>query len=100
MEAIIYLKPEPGANSFVRIGESIRAGQTLALLEAMKMFSELQCPVGGVLADILVHDGQGVNKGTPLFKIDRQDTEVRMGDDFITQIKQYKFHNRFGLIFN
>jgi biotin carboxyl carrier protein len=98
MEAIIYLKPEPGAKSFIRIGEDISVGQTLALLEAMKMFSELQCPVDGVLVDILVHDGQGVKKGTPLFKIDRQDTEVRMGDDFITQIKQEKFHNRFGLL--
>jgi acetyl/propionyl-CoA carboxylase alpha subunit len=98
MEAIIYLKPEPGAKSFIRIGEDIRAGQTLALLEAMKMFSELQCPAGGVLVDILVHNGQGVKKGTPLFKIDRRDTEIRMGDDFITQIKQYKFCNRFGLL--
>jgi biotin carboxyl carrier protein len=100
MEAIIYLKPEPGAKSFIKIGEDIRAGQTLALLEAMKMFSELQCPVDGVLVDILVYNGQGVKKGTPLFKIDRQDTEVRMGDDFITQIKQSKFYNRFGLLSN
>jgi biotin carboxyl carrier protein len=98
MEAIIYLKPEPGAKSFIKIGEDIRAGQTLALLEAMKMFSELPCPVDGVLVDILVYNGQGVKKGTPLFKIDRQDTEVRMGDDFITQIKQSKFYNRFGLL--
>jgi acetyl/propionyl-CoA carboxylase alpha subunit len=99
MEAIIYLKPEPDAKSFIRIGEDIKAGQTLALLEAMKMFSELQCPVDGVLVDILVQDGQGVKNGTPLFKIDRQDTEARMEDDFITQIKQFKLYNRFGLIF-
>jgi acetyl/propionyl-CoA carboxylase alpha subunit len=98
MEAIIYLKPEPGAKSFIKVGEDISVGQTLALLEAMKMFSELQCPVDGVLVDILVHEGQGVKKGTPLFKIDRQDTEVRMGDDFITQIKQEKLYNRFGLL--
>jgi biotin carboxyl carrier protein len=98
MEAIIYLKPEPDAKSFVGIGEDIRAGQTLALLEAMKMFSELQCPADGVLVDTLVVNGQGVKKGTPLFKIDRQNTDVRMGDDFITQIKKSKFHNRFGLL--
>jgi biotin carboxyl carrier protein len=98
MEAIIYLKPEPDAKSFVRIGESLRAGQTLALFEAMKMFSELQCPADGVLVDSLVVNGQGVKKGTPLFKIDRQNTDVRMGDDFITQIKKSKFHNRFGLL--
>jgi biotin carboxyl carrier protein len=100
MEAIIYLKPEPDAKSFVGIGEDIRAGQTLALLEAMKMFSELQCPVDGVLVDTLVVNGQGVKKGTPLFKIDRQNTDVRMGDDFITQIKKSKFHNRFRLLLN
>ena len=98
MEATIYLKPEPDAKSFIRIGEDISAGQTLALLEAMKMFSELQCPIDGVLEDILVYNGQGVKKGTPLFKVDRQDTKVRMGDDFITQTKQSEFHNRFGLV--
>lgn len=99
MEAVIHLKPKPGEKSFIRIGEDIRVGQTLALLEAMKMFSELRCPVDGVLVDILVQNGQSVKKGTPLFKIDRQNTEVRMGDDFITQIKQSKFYDRFGLIF-
>jgi biotin carboxyl carrier protein len=99
MEAIIYLKPEPDEKSFISVGEDISVGQTLALLEAMKMFSELQCPVDGVLVDILVHNGQGVKEGTPLFKVDRRDTEVRRGDDFITQIKQSKFYNRFGLLF-
>jgi acetyl-CoA carboxylase biotin carboxyl carrier protein len=97
MQAIVYLKPEPGAKSYIKGGEVISAGQTLALLEAMKMFSELQCPVDGVLVDILVSHGQGVKKGTPLFKIDRQNNEIRIGDDFITPIKQAKFYNRFGL---
>jgi acetyl-CoA carboxylase biotin carboxyl carrier protein len=99
MEAIIYLKPEPGIKSFIQIGEDIKAGQTLALLEAMKMFSELQCPVDGILIDVLVQDGQGVKKGTPLFKIDRHNIEVRMGDDFITQIKKEKFYNRIDLMY-
>lgn len=98
MEAIIYHKPETAAKSFVRVGEEVRVGQPLALLEAMKMFSELRCPVNGILVDILVHNGQGVKKGTPLFKIDCKDTQVKMKEDFISLITNYTFQNRFGLL--
>ena len=73
MEATIYHHPEPGAPPFVEIGSEIKVGQTLALLEAMKMFSELPSPVDGVLVDILVENGQGVKTGTPLFRIATQD---------------------------
>ncbi|GIX46753.1 MAG: hypothetical protein KatS3mg131_0964 [Candidatus Tectimicrobiota bacterium] len=69
MEATIYHQPEPGAPPFVQVGDEVKVGQTLALLEAMKMFTELASPVDGVVVDILVENGQGVKRGTPLFRL-------------------------------
>jgi acetyl/propionyl-CoA carboxylase alpha subunit len=98
MEATIYHQPEPGAPPFVEIGEEIKVGQTLALLEAMKMFSELPSPVDGVLMDILVDSGQGVKTGTPLFKIATQDAALDATDDIISRLVDGVFQNRFGLL--
>jgi acetyl-CoA carboxylase biotin carboxylase subunit len=98
MEATIYHQPEPGAPPFVEIGEEVKVGQTLALLEAMKMFTELPSPVDGVLVDILVENGQGVKTGTPLFKIATQEAAVDTADDFIHQLVGGVFQNRFGLL--
>jgi acetyl-CoA carboxylase biotin carboxylase subunit len=98
MEATIYHQPEPGAPPFVAVGEEVKVGQTLALLEAMKMFTELPSPVDGVLLDILVESGEGVKTGTPLFKIATEDTAVESSDTFIQPIIDTVFHNRFGLL--
>jgi pyruvate/2-oxoglutarate dehydrogenase complex dihydrolipoamide acyltransferase (E2) component len=98
MEATIYHQPEPGAPPFVEIGEEIKVGQTLALLEAMKMFSELPSPVDGVLMDILVNSGQGVKTGTPLFKIATQDAAINATDNIISRLVDGVFQNRFGLL--
>jgi acetyl-CoA carboxylase biotin carboxylase subunit len=98
MEATIYHQPEPGAPPFVQIGEEVKVGQTLALLEAMKMFSELPSPVDGVLVDILVESGQGVKTGTPLFRIATQDAVLDTTDDFMHQTLNHVFQNRFGLL--
>ena len=98
MEATIYHQPEPDAPPFVEIGTEIRVGQTLALLEAMKMFSELPSPVDGVLVAILVESGQGVKTGTPLFRIATQDTLHLMTDAVLYQDVEQVFHNRFGLL--
>lgn len=98
MEATIYHHPEPGAPPFVAIGEEVKVGQTLALLEAMKMFTELPSPVDGVLLDILVESGEGIKTGTPLFKIATEETAVERGDNFIQPIIDTEFHNRFGLL--
>ena len=98
MEATIYHQPEPGAPPFVEIGEEIKVGQTLALLEAMKMFTELPSPVDGVLVAILVETGQGVKTGTPLFRIATQDTVMTTGTDVSTQSPGTVFENRFGLL--
>jgi acetyl/propionyl-CoA carboxylase alpha subunit len=98
MEATIYHQPEPGAPPFVEIGEEVKVGQTLALLEAMKMFSELPSPVDGVLVDILVENGQGVKTGTPLFKIATQDAMLDTTDNVVHHMVDSVFHNYFGLL--
>ncbi len=97
MEATIYHRPEPGAPAFVQPGAEVHVGQTLALLEAMKMFTELASPVDGVLVSILVADGQGVQTGTPLFKIATQDAAVEAADDVLQQIGEEPFQNRFDV---
>ncbi len=99
MEATIYHQPEPGTPRFVEIGEDVKVGQTLALLEAMKMFTELPSPVDGVLVDVLVENGQGVKTGTPLFKIATQDATSAPTDNGILSIGRDALQNRFGLLF-
>jgi acetyl-CoA carboxylase biotin carboxyl carrier protein len=98
MEATIYHHPEPGASPFVEIGTEIRVGQTLALLEAMKMFSELPSPVDGIVTEILVENGQGVKTGTPLFRIATQDALHLTTDAALYQAGEHAFENRFGLL--
>jgi len=98
MEATIYHHPEPGAPPFVGIGAEVKVGQTLALLEAMKMFSELPSPVDGVLVDILVENGQGVKTGTPLFRIATQEALHSPADAALHQAVEHVFANRFGLL--
>jgi len=98
MEATIYHHSEPGAPPFVEIGAEVKVGQTLALLEAMKMFSELPSPVDGVLVAILVENGQGVKTGTPLFRIATQDALYTTADAAPYQAVESVFENRFGLL--
>jgi len=98
MEATIYHQPEPGAPPFVEIGAEIKVGQPLALLEAMKMFSELPSPVDGVLVAILVESGQGVKTGTPLFRIATQDALPFTADAELYHMVEATFENRFGLL--
>ncbi|MBM3227188.1 MAG: hypothetical protein FJZ47_25765, partial [Candidatus Tectomicrobia bacterium] len=98
MEATIYHQPEPGAPPFVEIGAEVTVGQTLALLEAMKMFSELPSPVDGVLVDILVESGQGVKTGTPLFRIATQEALPTTADAALHGAIDSVFENRFGLL--
>jgi pyruvate/2-oxoglutarate dehydrogenase complex dihydrolipoamide acyltransferase (E2) component len=70
----------------------------LALLEAMKMFTELPSPVEGILVAILVETGQGVKTGTPLFRIATQDTVGATITDVVAQGTGSIFENRFGLL--
>ncbi len=98
MEATIYHQPEPGAPPFVEVGGEVSVGQTIALLEAMKMFSELPSPVDGVVEAILIETGQGVKTGTPLFKIATQDITTKTTIDCLPQLEPNGFMNRFHLL--
>jgi len=70
MVGIAYLAPEPGAPTFVTIGQTVAAGQTLLLIEAMKTFNQIRAPKAGVVARILVSAGAPVEYGEPLVILD------------------------------
>ena len=98
MEATIYHYPEPGAPPFVEVGAEVKVGQTLALLEAMKMFTDMPSPVDGVVMEIRVENGQGVKTGTPLFRIATQDAAAETSDDPLHGVLEAPWRNRFGLL--
>ena len=66
MVGIAYLAPEPGAAPFVTLGQTVAAGATLMLIEAMKTFNQIKAPRGGTVTRILVAAGAPVEFGQPL----------------------------------
>ncbi len=66
MVGVAYLAPEPGAAQFVQLGQTVTAGQTLMLIEAMKTFNQIKAPRGGTVTRILVAAGSPVEFGQPL----------------------------------
>ncbi len=70
MVGIAYLAPEPGAASYVGVGQSVSAGQTLLLIEAMKTFNQIKAPRAGTLSRILISPGVPVEYGEVLMVID------------------------------
>ncbi len=70
MVGTVYLAPEPGAAAFVRVGDTVDAGQTVLIVEAMKTMNQIPAPRGGVVRRILVEDRQPVEYGAPLMIIE------------------------------
>lgn len=70
MVGTFYRSPSPEAPSFVEMGTVVKKGQTLCILEAMKLMNEVDCDYNGKVVDILVEDGQPVEYGEPLFKVE------------------------------
>jgi len=70
MVGTFYRSPSPGAASFVEFGQAVKPGDTLCIIEAMKLLNEIEAEVGGVVKEILVENGQPVEYGQPLFIID------------------------------
>jgi acetyl-CoA carboxylase biotin carboxyl carrier protein len=70
MVGTFYRSPSPGAASFVELGQAVKPGDTLCIIEAMKLLNEIEAEVGGVVKEILVENGQPVEYGQPLFIID------------------------------
>lgn len=64
-----YSAPAQDCDPFVKIGDRVKKGQVLAIVEAMKMMNEIESDCDGVISDILVANGEAVEFGQPLFKI-------------------------------
>jgi acetyl-CoA carboxylase biotin carboxyl carrier protein len=64
-----YRSPSPGANAFVEVGHSVKVGDTLCIIEAMKLLNEIKADAAGTIKAILVENGQPVEFGQPLFVI-------------------------------
>ena len=64
-----YLAPEPGAKKFVEVGQKIKKGQTIMIIEAMKTMNHVPSTIDGTVSKILVKDGEPVEFGQPLISI-------------------------------
>jgi acetyl-CoA carboxylase biotin carboxyl carrier protein len=69
MVGTFYRSSAPGAAAFVEVGSVVKEGDTLCLIEAMKLLNEIDADAGGVITQILVENGQPVEFGQPLFII-------------------------------
>ena len=69
MVGTFYRAPAPGSKNFSEVGQSVNAGDTLCIIEAMKLLNEIEADQGGVIKAILVENGQPVEYGEPLFVI-------------------------------
>jgi acetyl-CoA carboxylase biotin carboxyl carrier protein len=70
MVGTFYKAPEPGADAYVKVGGRITPGQTVCIIEAMKIMNEIEAEVSGVVREILVEDAQPVEYGQVLFRVD------------------------------
>ena len=64
-----YLAPEPGAKKFVEVGQKIKKGQTIMIVEAMKTMNHVPSTQDGVVSEVLVKDGEPVEFGQPLISV-------------------------------
>ncbi|MBZ8173010.1 acetyl-CoA carboxylase biotin carboxyl carrier protein [Staphylococcus cohnii] len=69
MVGTFYKSPSPEESPYVQVGDSVSNESTVCILEAMKLFNEIQAEVTGEITEILVEDGQMVEYGQPLFKV-------------------------------
>jgi len=65
-----YRSPSPEALSFIEIGQKVKKGQVLCIIEAMKLMNEIECEADGIVVKALVDNGQPVEYGEPLFLVD------------------------------
>ncbi|MCG3413012.1 acetyl-CoA carboxylase biotin carboxyl carrier protein [Staphylococcus massiliensis] len=69
MVGTFYKAPSPDEPAYVQVGDKVSNESTVCILEAMKLFNEIQAEVSGEIVEILVEDGQMVEYGQPLFKV-------------------------------
>jgi acetyl-CoA carboxylase biotin carboxyl carrier protein len=71
MVGTFYRAPSPGAKPFVSVGQAVRAGETVCIIEAMKLLNEIEAEFDGTIVKVLVENGDPVEFGQPLFEIRR-----------------------------
>jgi len=69
MVGTFYVSASPGTPAFVKVGQQVKAGETLGIIEAMKMFNQIEADVAGIVQAILVENGQPVEFDEPMFVI-------------------------------
>ncbi|MFA5489014.1 MAG: acetyl-CoA carboxylase biotin carboxyl carrier protein [Candidimonas sp.] len=69
MVGTFYRSPNPGASPFVEVGQAVKEGEPLCIIEAMKLLNEIEADKAGVIKEILVENGEPVEYGQPLFII-------------------------------
>ena len=70
MVGTFYRSATPGAKSFVEMGDAVKEGDTLCIIEAMKILNEIEADKSGIIKRILAENGQAVEYGQPLFIIE------------------------------
>mgnify|MGYP003479077436 FL=1 len=69
MVGTFYRSPSPGADAFVQIGQTVKQGETICIIEAMKLLNEIEADASGVIKAILIENGEPVEFGEPLYVI-------------------------------
>jgi acetyl-CoA carboxylase biotin carboxyl carrier protein len=70
MVGTFYKAPEPGAEPYIKVGNRVTPGQTVCIIEAMKIMNEIEAEIAGAVREILVEDSQPVEFGQVLFRVD------------------------------
>ncbi len=70
MVGTFYMKPSPNADPYVKVGQKVKKGDVLCIIEAMKLMNEIEAEFDGEIKEILVKDGESVEYGKPLFKLE------------------------------
>ena len=69
MPGTFYSAPSPEADPFVKVGDSVKKGDTLCIIEAMKIMNEIEAESSGIISEIVINNGEPVEYNQPLFKI-------------------------------
>lgn len=70
MVGTVYVSPEPGAPPFVKVGDQVKEGQTLLIIEAMKVMNQIRSPRAGKVTQIFVSNGSPIEYGEPLLSVE------------------------------
>jgi acetyl-CoA carboxylase biotin carboxyl carrier protein len=70
MVGTFYKAPEPGADPYIKVGNRVSPGQTVCIIEAMKIMNEIEAEIAGTVREISVEDGQPVEFGQVLYRVD------------------------------